>query len=81
MALVVDISINSTVIQKVAAQRISGTSKRNASPDDVFTYKVVSFTPDDGQWVGRELGTTTHRYGDGAAVLAAHALDMMRKVS
>lgn len=74
MSLVVHICINdSPAVELIVARRVTDAGE---TPDAVNLYAVHRFDTRDG--TVRQLGnqqTVSHRYGDGAAVLARLALE------
>ncbi len=71
MSLIIDVSVNEHRLFTVSAQRVSNTALVTLSDDTVSDYRVFKCGLDPNT---EFIGTLSHRYGDGASVLARKAL-------
>ena len=68
----ITVDINGVVVEALHAQRISPIMRLDsAKKKDLATLCQYTITSRDGHWLGH---TPLHRYGDGAAQLAAKVL-------
>lgn len=79
MSLIVEISTLEDTIETLSATRMTLNSSDPNAVNDYIVYRVVKYP--HGSRVATSIGRVSHRYGDGAVMMARKMLELFETTS